>query len=365
MKQSQFPLRCSVSLEVCLLAASVFWAHVPSAAAEAFDLRHGVIVDFAHGAAYVARPEGGIESVQLSTGRQLWKSSAASLPLAVKDELLAAQAEDQKPGPRLRIVVLDLENRGRKLKEMASDLPADVRALVSNDLQGAFRAGAVGDSRGFLVSWFFRQTTVEGIARDPGEAPQELQRSGTMRVDIASAVVASPSRVHCASAAARPPVPKGAFQQKLLEVGRVRAVLIGGGGGPLTLKRWKCSGDPLPDKTLVAKALSTIISADGRHLLAGERVGKGGLADPEYRWSIFSLETGKRVGALQRHVSGAPFVVWKNIIVFISQPSGFKRADAWIELPLELLGARLENGTHVWQRAIRDTEYRGHIPPSP
>jgi hypothetical protein len=131
------------------------------------------------------------------------------------------------------------------------------------------------------------------------------------------------------------------------------------------LKRWDArTGQALPDRTLLETALVALASADQQHLLASERVGTGGPSDPEYRWSIFSLESGERVGELRRDVSASPFFVWKDEIVFISQPYGLRSGDEWIEEPLKVRAFRLTDGGPVWDRAVRDLEYRGTTPPA-
>lgn len=360
MNISRWPFRATSPLVVSLLVTLAFAGGANGAAADAYYLRHGVVVDGTRGVAYVARPDGAIEAVRLSDGSSAWQSAEAALPLAVGGTLLAAQVEDVKPGSRLRVVILDIEARGRKVTEAAAELPAEVYALIADDLQRSFRATATADHAGFLVSWSYRQTVVEGIARDPGAPRPERTLSGTLRVDVPTATAApvSAGRTPCRGATAVPPA--------ALSVGSVRAVVTGGRGEALKLERWHaCTGAALPVRVLSVSALTAVVSADQRHVLAGERVGKGGEADPEYRWSIFSLETGKRVGSVRGHVSAAPFFVWKNTVIFISQPRGFRRGAVWVDQPLELVGVRLTSGKQVWRRAIRDIEYRGPSPPVP
>jgi hypothetical protein len=140
----------------------------------------------------------------------------------------------------------------------------------------------------------------------------------------------------------------------------------GGRGGPLTLRRWEAAaGRPLPSVTLVEAAVTALPSADQTHLLASERAGKGGPSDPEYLWSVFSLETGGRVGEVRSDVSAAPFFVWKDALVFRSQPRGYRRQGRWVEEPLQIRALPLRGGAPLWERPVRDTAYRGVMPPTP
>ena len=340
-----------------------------SGAPPSFELRHGVIVDGTRGALYLGEPEKGIEAVEISTGRSLWRSVDAAVPLALNGRVLAAQGEEAMPAARLPIVVLDVGAGGRKVLDALVVLPPDVRPLVADELGRSFRVTAERDEDGFLISWSLKESQVLGIARPPGEPPPERTLSGAARVSVETGRVvalegaAAPSRPRIDSAAERVRDSQ-ALPQAPWRAGTVLAITEGGRGGPLTLKRWDAgTGKALPDRPLMAKALVALPSADRKHLLASERVGTGGPGDPEYGWSIFSLETGERLGEARRDVSAAPFFVWKDCVVYVSPPYGFRSDDRWIEEPLKIRAVRLAGGDPVWDRAVRDLEYRGPMPP--
>lgn len=333
-----------------------------TADASGFELRHGVIVDRAQGAIYLGEPGGGIDAVDLSTGRSLWRSAEGALPLALHGRYLIVQREEARPGPRLPIVVLDVRAGGRQVVESTIALPAGVHAHVAETLERVFRASAAPDRTGFLVSWTYTETLVQGVARDPGEPPPQRALSGTEHVELPQATAAPSARVRnevaerLMKAHGLPHVPWRA--------GAVLAGTEGGRGARLTLKRWDAeTGAALPDRALLAKALVALPSADHTYLLASERVGSGGPGDPEYRWSIFLLETGERAGELRRDVSAAPFVVWNGSIVFEAQPYSVRRGTTSIDEPLKLVALRLSSGDPIWDRAVRDVTYRGPAPP--
>jgi hypothetical protein len=338
-------------------------------ATRVFELRHGVVIDAARGAVYVGEPKRGIDAVDLSTGRSLWRSAEAALPLALHGQLLAAQEEEAQPGPRLRIAVLDVEDGGRKVIDSAAALPADARALVADQLGRSFRATAESDGNGFLISWSYKETLVQGIARPPGEPPPTLVLSGAIRIGLDGCAATTDA------AAARPQPNADQMAERLMKseglpnppwrAGSVLAITVGGRGGPLTLKRWDArTGQALPGLVLLKQALVALASTDKTHVLASERVGAGGPGDPEYRWSIFSIETGEKVGELRRDVSAAPFFVWRDIVIFESQPHGYRNGDTWVDEPLKIIAIRCSTGESVWDRAVRGVEYRGPTPPA-
>jgi hypothetical protein len=133
----------------------------------------------------------------------------------------------------------------------------------------------------------------------------------------------------------------------------------------LTLKRWDAlTGVAFPDRVLLQKAIVALPSADESLLLGSERVGEGGPEDPEYRWSIFSLETGERLAEIRRDVSAAPFFIWDGNVVFESRPYGYRIGEVWVDEPLKIRAVRFSRGVPVWDRAVRHLEYRGPVPPA-
>ena len=330
-----------------------------TALAESAELRRGVIVDEAAGAAYLGAPAGGIEAVDLASGRSIWTSTDAALPLALLDGLLIAQAEEVPAASRLRIIVFDVQAGNRKRIEPSIALPEDVYALVADDLTRSFRATVERDGNGLLVSWTFKEKAEEGMARVRGEHVPARIVSGAAHVDLATGrAIAVPARRVGANA-----MPKTDARWR---AGNFLATIEGGRGGPLTLKRWDAvTGAALPDRELSKKAVAALSSADRTEVLASERVGAGGPDDPEYRWSIFSVSTGERLGEIRRDTSASPFLLWNGTLVFEAPSHGYRTSGGtWIDEPLKIRGVRLSTGVPLWDRAIRDLRYRGTRPPA-
>ncbi len=350
----------AIPLSILLIIPIPGFAAPPSAP---FLLRHGAIVDSSRGAAYVARPNGTIAAIDLASGRTLWTSADAALPLGGDHDLLVAQFEEQPwPTRKFQIALLDAAG-GRKLSEATVMLPDGVRALVTDEKGKAFRATAEPEGALFLVSWFYQESLMEGIAPRPGE-PAWRFFAGSARISTQTGKVVAveggvvsdvPTRWKTYGSPPRAPWRAGA----------VVAQTEGGRGGPLTLKRTAAAnGRSLPEQALSRRALVAVASADQRHLLASERVGEGGPDDPEYEWKIFSTETGDRAAELRRDVSAAPFFVFSDSVVFESRPHGYLRGDLRVEEPLEIHSVRLSTGVPKWKVELRDLSYRGPTPPA-
>jgi hypothetical protein len=351
--------RVRVVFAVLLVTTAVVAAD--AAPAGGVELRRGVVVDTS--SAYVARPEGGIAAVDLASGRSVWSSDAAAVPLAMVGPLLIAQAEDLPPVRRLRIVVFDTAARGRKVIESSIALPEDVYAIVDDEASRSFRVKAEPESNGVRISWTFTETEMEGAT--DGMAPSVRTVTGAAHLDVTTgrALPVTPRRV-TVDAMAETLMSSNALKQLPVRSGDVLATTEGGRGGPLFLKRWDAqTGAPLPERELLKKAIVALASADRAHVVGAERVGAGGPDDPEYRWSIFAVESGELAGEVRRDVSASPFVVSGSNLVFETPAHGFRRGEVWFEEPLKIRAVRLSTGVPLWDQEIRDMRYRGDVPP--
>ncbi len=327
-----------------------------------FVLRRGAIVDSARGAAYVSKPNGTIDAVDLTSGRTLWTSDEAAVPLGADDALVIAQYEESpRATERLRLVVLD-STGGGKVSEVSIALPAGVRGLVNDEKGRSLRVAAEREGALFLVSWLYREQVVRGIPPRSGEETVRLF-AGSARVQpqlgkIITAeggtVVEAPERW---KRYGTPPAPPW-------RSGNVAATTEGGRGGPLTLKRKDVvSGQPLPDHALSSRAIVALPSADQRHVLATERVGTGEFDDPEYLWSVFAIESAESATELRRDVSAEPFFVFHDSIILESAAHGYVVGELRVDEPLQLRAIRLSTGVVKWQAELRDLGYRGSFVP--
>jgi hypothetical protein len=355
----------SLTLSLFFSVGASLFAAPPNETAGGVELRRGVVVDEAAGTAYFAAANGTVEAVDVSSGRSLWSSADAALPIALVGRYLVAQAENVEPASRLRVVVFDVQAGNRKVVEAAIALPDEVYPLVADDLMRSFRATAERDADGLLVSWTYRESRVEGMAPPRGERVPERVVSGAAHVDLATGrTIAVPIRRIAADAMAEQVAQVNGLTRAPWRSGTLLAATEGGRGGPLTLKRWDArTGAALPERELSKKGLVALASADRDHVLAAERVGAGGPQDPEYRWSIFSVDSGDFVGELRRDISASPFVVWNGTLVFETPRIGYRTGETWVDEPLKIRGLRLSNGVPLWDHEIRDLSYQGTTPP--
>jgi len=358
----------AVGALVALAAPAAWAARTPVEAAEpSFAFRPGVIVDPARSAIYGMAPERGIDAVDLVSGALRWHSDRATRPLLPFGDLLVAQAETP-PGaaPRLRLVLLDVDDPAAPAREIDVPLPAGVEPRIDEGLESSFELDAHVHGSDLVVSWSSTHRRATGT---PSSGEAAVAR-GSVRIDPAT------GEFEAGDESAAPPAPEppvalrqlqasGALPGPLRRAGNTWIALertTSGARQRVALRRWDAgTGQALPDVPLFDGGLTfRSVSADGRHLLASRR----DPADPGlWEWAIFSLETGRRVGAVRIDTPGARFFVHGGRLVYetsaILEPAG----GAMRVEPPRLRAIDLESGSEAWSRPFRDTRYRGSAPP--
>src|SRR5262245_43772920 len=158
-------------------AAAAPLSAVAGGAADAVVLRPGAVVDPGRGVVYLMRPRGGIDALELSSGRSLWSTQDAAKPLLAAGELLIALAERSRPGaadpaspPRLDVVLLDARD-GRPRRTIRVALPDRLWSAVDDGPGRSLKVAAtLQRGGGVVVSWLVEETPMKGIAPEAGVA---------------------------------------------------------------------------------------------------------------------------------------------------------------------------------------------------
>lgn len=298
----------------------------PSGPDSSFAMGSEALVDPDRGLLHLMSADGGIEAVEIATGRSAWKSNAAVRPLAISGNLLVAQGE----GPALRIAALDLSAGGRTAREASLELP--VAASIRDGMGTSFGLAARPRGREVLLLWNYSQQYVGGAAPGP-DTPHGTQASGVARFDLESGRLEALSDADAAAAREEPP-----------------AEAIRRGADPSApAGEWRFH------------------SEDGRHVLVATRapVPRGGPPGGAYAWSIREIPGERVVGTMRSDDVSAQFFVHGGIFVRSRNPGGRRREDGeWEEIPKGVQALDLGTGREVWTRAVADTAYRGPYPPS-
>jgi hypothetical protein len=301
-----------------------------------FQLAPGIVVDAAQGQIYSMDVNGGIKDVDVKTGQAVWNTKDASRPLGFVGNRLLGQMQHLIPNNALEVADLD-PLTGKALSSTSAALPPQVVPSVVPTLKGDFAAFADtlpnGDA---VISWQYLQHTARALP--PGTKPTlppadgvssqtagpgSLLR-GAFRLDRATGLMQQ------MSAAAAPSVPP-----------------------ELISPQPQPSGDAQNRQFL---------SADGRHYLVSQR-NAGMSGTQKYTLTVYDRQSGARIGAFQSPVAAVPFYVTDSRAVYELGPSQQRTAAGLVEQPRTIRAVDLGTGNEVWSTPVRDSTYRGPVPP--
>jgi hypothetical protein len=365
-----------------------------------FEFRSGVIVDSDRAVSYLMNPYAGIDALDLNSGKILWTTNYAQKPLLLMGNTLVAHTD---PGDRdgvLQLALLDIEQAGLCRTREDIGLPAGVRASIDDGLGANFRlevwpapseammdraaaddsttdqatsAGAMPD--GFMIAWTYGEQPIEGRetqAKD--DLRSERRQEGAAWIDLRTGdVYAVDFRLKPEACA--PPLPAslarldeaGALPRPLWRAGDIFAAVVQvrrDGVARSVLKRWRAAtGDSLADVPLdVLDYTVRYPSADHRHFLMSRR-DKTSLDHVGYDWIVFSLASGGPVAKLKLGIPAAWFFVTGPLLVHEVQSQVQMNDGSAILEPRKLRALDLQTGEVKWVWALRDTAYRGSLPP--
>ena len=334
-----------VQFAVVISLFSVF--SVPTNAqgtATSVTLRPGIVFDPNRKVAYVMTPEG-VAAVDLATGAKVWTSTAADQPLTLVGNLLVTQVEPRVAGNVLELLVLDPQERGAAKVRKSVQLPSGVRSIVGENLLGKFLIEAQPVANDVVLNWAFepREQLRGREERSERKNVSALEKSAQRQSSIQEATV-SPEVTTAVAA-------RGTVRMTLPS-GSVTLMAV-----PLTImqtsRQWI-----LPTSKKLSNAPTTQYeSADGRHILASERVADDRVWE-KYRWTIFD-RAGNRLGEHRTHISFTPFIVTDSTLFYETTPYVLgNKAE-----PAKLRAISLSTGRELWSTEVRELVYRGPYPP--
>jgi hypothetical protein len=310
--------------------------------ADGVELRPGLLVHPTLNVAYVMTPEG-VAAVDVTTGAKQWTTAAAAKPLTLAGDLLVTQVEPKTAVSNLELLALNVRQRGAPVVRGMTQLPGRVRVSIGESLFGTFALDARAAAGAVLLDWSFEPALLRGRdesvderrkaaddddrrkAADVRLLKSQETEAGTLRLDLASGRVT---------------------RQEATPLLRQKSLMI------------QPRAD-VPEAKIAGAPPAQFESADGRHVLASERVDDDRVWD-KYQWTIYERSSGRRLGQFRTHLSFTPFVVRGPLVIFETTP--FARRGA-AEEPAKLRAVSLETGREVWAVEVREIVYRGPYPP--
>jgi hypothetical protein len=321
-----------LGLGACLVALAPIAAQEPEETSTP-GLHDGVVVDPASRTAFVMNPEGGIDAVDVASGKVRWQSRAAARPLMMVDGLLLAQAQ---PGDRREFVLVALAPAGGdERRRFTVDLPEGIQARVAAGPAQAFKLRTFAAGGASIVAWTFESRPLRGVT--PGRERPTLGQEPAALARVAAA-----------------PETEGAVQ---VDVSAGRAV-------PVAFDPDDTQAVARSELAALAGAAGSrrLASVDERHVLVSEPSLDAANWRTPYRW-IIADAAGATLGTFDSSVSLAPFIVLGSRLFYVAQPEARRAGAVMTREPLRLRALDVRAGTELWAVPVADTVYRGKMAP--
>jgi hypothetical protein len=155
------------------------------AAADEFVNIPGGVADLAGKVGYVQTPKGGVDALDLETGKVLWSTTEVARPVALVKQGLVVQVEEKGKANAVRLAVLDVTNKGQRGR--VSDViqfPDWVSVAVTYGR--SFQARATPDAQGRVVYLWEARAWYAGGARPTPQIEEAARKNaqGAARVDL-------------------------------------------------------------------------------------------------------------------------------------------------------------------------------------
>jgi hypothetical protein len=300
-------------------------------------LQEGVVIAPQQGFAYLMRPGGGIDAVDLASGALRWRTKTAAKPLALSGDRLVAQA-DSRGVNVLKLMVLDAQS-GAVRGAVRIALPAGVAATVTDTPAGSFRVRAESQASKLVVHW--EATT----AAEPAQGYLPAADDG----------LAAPSK-------AKPSSPKILTGEAVVDLSAPSLKARPSPAAPSEEASPRPALEELQRRLVTAEGRE-FLSADGQYVLVTEPVQSAELTLYRHRWTVYERASGAKLGSVPALVAAAPFVVVGETLYHVAPAHGIRQQGRFVQEPAALLAVNLKTGVESWQKSIGETFYRGPFPP--
>jgi hypothetical protein len=339
----------------------------------------GGVADPAGRYGYVTNTPGGIDALDLETGKTEWASAEASKPLVVIGDRVVAQADVKGKYNSVRIIVLDAKTGKRLLQSDPVTFPEWVSVVQT--WGRSFGSDARIDKGDVLLRWEAHASYAGGAAPTP-----EIVRASKKDASGVAKISLETGRVEMLAPDKVPAVPEvklpkelekvtslqywtgSSWENKPMVVGdRVVALAVEPAQPKQKLiwKAWDLETAKAyePVVLLEGKSLWPQVTPDRRYVLVHQALVKEQLPPGDYAWWIFALETGKEVAKIPftegTHQVG---VVGPRVYCLVNGQAKGRPGPGGFTQPRFLKAYDLKSGKPVWEHEVKGQVF---TPPPP
>ncbi|MDO1449179.1 sialidase family protein [Rhodocytophaga aerolata] len=307
-------------------------------------LSPGVVINIDKKTTYIMSPNGGIDAINLETGKKIWNNKSTDKPIGFALNYLISQTASIFAENTLQIAALNATT-GTQTFSKKLTLPEGVKASVVDTFSHSFAAIAESVDGNIQVNWQFAQ--FEDPMSQKGLPPGTEERIHGQEDNS----MAAPSTIDTI-------VTKSGLFQINLSTGNVSTNIV--------------VNDSIETNISPVKALTNLentgdisvnqfLSANEQHILVSQQVDNQSWE--KYNLIIFERKTNTRIGEFKSHFSFIPFIVIGSHIFYVTQPYTRRTPKGIIEEPLKIRAYDLKTNKVLWSRQIRDTTSQKILPP--
>lgn len=323
-------------------------------ASESYPLSQGAVVQLGDAPRlYLARPDSGLEALDLRTGRSLWRTKQAAIPIMVREDRLLALMPVPPGKDGWRLAVLSTRS-GRILATLPVWGQGGGQGTVGGGLGSMTTMWGVSRGGWDFVVWRAVVTPFSPVLT-PNPRPG-YTRTGAARVDLARGTLVPvnegfPNADLPVQTDRQAGYSLGPFEMEGLTV---RAAVLRDDPQTMRIVLRRARGATLlPDVELCHvpwNSAGVNVSADRRNVVgACQQRYQSGTARYQYDLVVHSTVTGERVGHVISDAFPGTWLLWKDKLVFF--------------VPERVVVEDLSRGKKLFERPLRTLRYLGPYPP--
>lgn len=296
-----------------------------------FQLRDGVVLDKVRNEVYITSPSQKVQAISANTGAILWTGISEGRPLVVVNGKLLCQGKTTGAENQFTVLELDLNQKGAQVSKYLISMPANVKAGFMQNTDGSFIVSSKIVNNNIYLFWQYFYKPMRRImdSTDQQQEARAIIDSGVFQFDKTSKKLKT--------------IRKDLVSK---EVQMQRSILL------------------TSDNMKAADKNRKFISADGMHAMSSIKVASDSIF-LNYRWEIFEISSGNKIGELMDYRSYAPFYINGNTIIYERGPYIINTKNELMDVPLQLVAIDIGNRNQVWKKEIYDFIYRGPYPSAP
>jgi RNA polymerase sigma factor (sigma-70 family) len=310
---------------------------------------------------YFANASGGIDAVEFTSGKVVWTTQEAQLPLVAFGDQVAAQVYVKDKPALLRVVLLDVRDKGKISKQFETSFKEPVKD--QSGYRFSIHGTVIKDE--LVLEWQSRYLQGGGPPPPRGRAVRNRTSQGAVRIDLRTAKITeqpkpaltSPQRPDALKAVRLREYWTGSeWRSDPLVVGKKTAVVARQKENAFVLQTWDSGSDALDTPVVLFKydnSLFPQLTTDRRHLAVHKGLPKEGLGEEDYAWWIFSLETGKLVGKISYEEDTRALAVVGDKVLYMTEDTETRAGEEKPVYPHRLTGVDLKTRKILWRRNVR------------